>query len=175
MEGALGQFVEADGLWKFIEEQRVAGAIKTDFILSAEIMTIALATIDSTDFWTRAAVLVVVAVAMTVLVYGAVALLVKMDDFGLRLAETGQVIQLRLAIIPGINDDNANLHATAEFAASLPTLAGISILPFHKTAQEKYANLGLPYPMAAVQPPDQTRLRQITALMRSYGLPVSDH
>ncbi len=74
-----------------LEEQRVAGAIKTDFILSAEIMTIALATIDSTDFWTRAAVLLVVAVVMTVLVYGAVALLVKMDDFGLRLAETGQL------------------------------------------------------------------------------------
>lgn len=74
-----------------LEEQRVAGAIKTDFILSAEIMTIALATIDSTDFWTRAAVLVVVAVVLTVLVYGAVALLVKTDDFGLRLAETGQL------------------------------------------------------------------------------------
>ena len=74
-----------------LEEQRVAGAIKTDFILSAEIMTIALATIESTDFWTRAAVLVVVAVVMTVIVYGAVALLVKMDDFGLRLAETGQL------------------------------------------------------------------------------------
>lgn len=69
-----------------IEEQRVRGAIKTDFILSAEIMTIALAAIDSTDFWTRAAVLAVVAVMMTVLVYGAVALLVKIDDFGLRLS-----------------------------------------------------------------------------------------
>ncbi len=74
-----------------LEEQRVAGAIKTDFILSAEIMTIALSTIDSSDFWTRAAVLAVVAVLMTILVYGAVALIVKMDDFGLRLAETGQL------------------------------------------------------------------------------------
>ncbi len=74
-----------------IEEQRVAGAIKTDFILSAEIMTIALATIDSTDLWTRAAVLAVVAVMMTVLVYGAVALLVKIDDFGLRLSKAGQL------------------------------------------------------------------------------------
>ena len=70
-----------------LEEQRVRGAIKTDFILSAEIMTIALATIDSTVFLTRAAVLAVVAVLMTVLVYGAVALLVKIDDFGLRLSK----------------------------------------------------------------------------------------
>jgi predicted DNA repair protein MutK len=70
-----------------LEEQRVKGAIKTDFILSAEIMTIALATIDSPVFLTKAAVLAVVAVMMTVLVYGAVALLVKIDDLGLRLSK----------------------------------------------------------------------------------------
>jgi predicted DNA repair protein MutK len=70
-----------------LEEQRVKGAIKTDFILSAEIMTIALATIDSPVFLTKAAVLAVVAVLMTVLVYGAVALLVKIDDLGLRLSK----------------------------------------------------------------------------------------
>lgn len=72
-----------------LEERRVRGAIKTDFILSAEIMTIALATIDSGDVWTRAAVLAVVAVLMTAVVYGAVALLVKVDDLGLRLSKTG--------------------------------------------------------------------------------------
>lgn len=72
-----------------LEERRVQGAIKTDFILSAEIMTIALATIDSPDIWMRAVVLAVVAVFITVLVYGAVAVLVKMDDIGLRLSQTG--------------------------------------------------------------------------------------
>ena len=74
-----------------LEEQRVKGAIKTDFILSAEIMTIALATIDSGNVWTRAAVLAVVAVMITVLVYGAVALLVKTDDAGLRLSKSGRL------------------------------------------------------------------------------------
>ncbi len=74
-----------------LEEQRVKGAIKTDFILSAEIMTIALATIDSGNVWTRAAVLAVVAVMITALVYGAVALLVKTDDFGLRLSKSGRL------------------------------------------------------------------------------------
>ena len=72
-----------------LEEQRVKGAIKTDFILSAEIMTIALATIDTPDIWIRIIVLAVVAVMITVLVYGAVAFLVKLDDIGLRLAESG--------------------------------------------------------------------------------------
>ena len=70
-----------------LEEQRVKGAIKTDFILSAEIMTIALSTIEVDNVWTRAAVLAVVAVLFTVIVYGAVALLVKVDDVGLHLSQ----------------------------------------------------------------------------------------
>ena len=78
-----------------LEEQRVKGAIKTDFILSAEIMTIALSTIEVDDLWTRAAVLVVIAVLFTVLVYGIVALLVKVDDIGLYLSEAGRLRSIR--------------------------------------------------------------------------------
>lgn len=69
-----------------LEEQKVAGAIKTDFILSAEIMTIALSTIESPSFWLQAVTLAIVGVMITVAVYGAVALIVKMDDVGLHLA-----------------------------------------------------------------------------------------
>lgn len=73
-----------------LEEERVKGAIKTDFILSAEIMTIALATIPAEDsIWMKALILVVVAIGITVAVYGFVALIVKADDFGLHLAERG--------------------------------------------------------------------------------------
>ncbi|ODT69516.1 MAG: ABC transporter [Pelagibacterium sp. SCN 63-23] len=73
------------------EDKRVAGAIKTDFILSAEIMTIALAAIEVDNFWTRAAILALVGVGITALVYGAVALLVKTDDFGVLLARRGRL------------------------------------------------------------------------------------
>ncbi len=72
-----------------LEEQRVRGAIKTDFILSAEIMTIALATIDADSLWMRAVVLAIIAVLITAVVYGAVALLVKIDDIGVRMIRTG--------------------------------------------------------------------------------------
>ena len=72
-----------------LEEQKVAGAIKTDFILSAEIMTIALSTIPSTQgLAMRAVVLLAVAVGITIAVYGAVALIVKADDYGLALCRT---------------------------------------------------------------------------------------
>ena len=74
-----------------LEETRVKGAIKTDFILSAEIMTISLAAIESDDRLTAGLVLAVVAVGITALVYGAVALLVKMDDAGLKLSQVGRL------------------------------------------------------------------------------------
>ncbi len=74
-----------------LERTRIAGAIKTDFILSAEIMTISLAAIETESFWIEAAVLAVVAVGITALVYGTVALLVKADDFGLKLSQIGRL------------------------------------------------------------------------------------
>lgn len=78
-----------------LEEQRVKGAIKTDFILSAEIMTITLAAIETDSIWTEGLALAAVAIAITALVYGAVALLVKADDIGLKLCQAGHFAATR--------------------------------------------------------------------------------
>lgn len=64
------------------EKQKVSGAIRTDFILSAEILAIALSTIADKPISEQVAVLAVVAVAITVFVYGLVAIIVRMDDMG---------------------------------------------------------------------------------------------
>jgi predicted DNA repair protein MutK len=69
------------------EKTLVSGAVRTDLILSAEIMVITLNEVIDEPFWSRLAILAVVALVMTVVVYGAVALIVKMDDAGLRLAQ----------------------------------------------------------------------------------------
>ncbi|KQS99319.1 DUF808 domain-containing protein [Cellulomonas sp. Leaf395] len=69
------------------EKSMVTGAIRTDFILSAEIMVIALNEVADEPFLSRTIILAIVALAITVLVYGVVALIVKMDDIGLHLAE----------------------------------------------------------------------------------------
>ncbi len=69
-----------------LEEKKVRGAIKTDFILSAEIMTIALSAIEAPNVWMQGATLAVVGIGVTLAVYGAVALIVKMDDVGLLMA-----------------------------------------------------------------------------------------
>lgn len=88
-----------------LERQRVAGAIKTDFILSAEIMAIALSTVASESIWMSGVALAIVAVGITALVYGSVALLVKADDFGLRLSQVGRLSATRRlgkAIVAGM-------------------------------------------------------------------------
>ncbi|MDH6289776.1 DUF808 domain-containing protein [Rhodococcus sp. NM-2] len=70
-----------------LEKTMVSGAIRTDLILSAEIMVISLSSVEDEPFLTRLLVLLVVAILITVLVYGVVALIVKMDDVGLVLAQ----------------------------------------------------------------------------------------
>ena len=69
------------------EKVMVKGAIRTDFILSAEIMVISLNEVAGEGLVSRAVILVVVAIGITVLVYGVVGLIVKMDDVGLHLSE----------------------------------------------------------------------------------------
>ena len=70
-----------------LEKQKVSGAIRTDLILSAEIMAIALADVADRPLGVQAAALALVGVAITILVYGVVGLIVKMDDIGLHLAK----------------------------------------------------------------------------------------
>ncbi|MDQ1103559.1 putative DNA repair protein MutK [Nocardioides zeae] len=74
------------------EKTLVAGAIRTDLILSAEIMVISLNEVADEPFLARLAILLVVAVGITVLVYGVVALIVKMDDVGLALAQRSSAV-----------------------------------------------------------------------------------
>lgn len=80
---------EAQGDPLHLEREKISGAVKTDFILSAEIMTIALAALPPQGIWMQAFVLLFVAIGITALVYGGVALIVKADDFGLWLARVG--------------------------------------------------------------------------------------
>jgi len=87
-----------------LEDQKVSGAIRTDFILSAEIMALTLSTVALSNIYTQAAVLAAVGVLITILVYGVVALIVKADDAGLALAGTSHGI-LKLigrALVTGV-------------------------------------------------------------------------
>jgi len=71
-----------------LEKNKIKGAIRTDFVLSAEIIAITLGTVAAAPFGTRVAVLVGIALLMTVGVYGLVAGIVKLDDAGLHLSRS---------------------------------------------------------------------------------------
>ncbi|SNB76546.1 hypothetical protein SAMN07250955_11535 [Arboricoccus pini] len=71
---------------KTLEDEKVQSAIKTDFILSAEIMAFTLASIPAGSIWVQAVIMALVAILITLAVYGVVALIVKADDLGLALA-----------------------------------------------------------------------------------------
>lgn len=70
-----------------VERQKILGAIRTDFVLSAEIIVIALGTVATRPFSTQVAVLATIAVLMTIGVYGLVAAIIKLDDLGLYLSK----------------------------------------------------------------------------------------
>jgi predicted DNA repair protein MutK len=83
---AEAELLEADTPQE-LEQRQVAGAIRTDFILSAEIMAIALGELAGEGIWKQGIALAAVGIAITAVVYGAVALIVKLDDIGLHMAE----------------------------------------------------------------------------------------
>ena len=90
---------------KELEDQKVRGAIKTDFILSAEIMAITLASLEESSIVLKGLILAIVGAAITLLVYGSVALIVKADDAGVALARKDRppsIRRLGRAIVAGM-------------------------------------------------------------------------
>jgi len=89
-----------------------------------------------------------------------------------RLSASGQSIRLRIPIIPGINDDTQHIRQIGEFAAGLPHLDEVELLPYHPIAAEKYRRLKLHYALPETQPPSEERLAEIAQVLRGFGLKV---
>lgn len=85
------------------------------------------------------------------------------------LATRGHTIILRLPLIGGVNDDDANIGATAAFAAELG-VARVAVLPFHGLGAAKYARLGRAYPLPDATPPSDERVAQVLGTLRHFGL-----
>lgn len=95
-------FEDAEADLLALEQDKIRGAIRTDFILSAEIITITLGTVSGETLWMQCLVLSLVAVLLTIGVYGLVAGIVKLDDGGLYLSRrTGQQASRRFARATG--------------------------------------------------------------------------
>ena len=88
----------------------------------------------------------------------------------LALSRLGHMIHLRIPLIPGHNDDDAHLQQMACFAASLPSLERVDLLPYHASGVEKYTRLNKTPLAPALQPFSETRLNEIRAIFQALGL-----
>ena len=88
------------------------------------------------------------------------------------LSERGHDIILRLPIVPGVNDDDEQIRRTGEFAAALPHLNRVDILPYHHTAAQKYERLGKPYQLPTIHPPSDERVAKVVQTLQEFDLQV---
>jgi pyruvate formate lyase activating enzyme len=88
-----------------------------------------------------------------------------------RLARLDHQIIIRMPVIPGINDDQENLHATAAFAVD-SGLSRIDLLPYHAAATGKYERLHRSYRLPHLQTPSDERLAEIAHVFEGFGMQV---
>jgi pyruvate formate lyase activating enzyme len=79
-------------------------------------------------------------------------------------------IWIRVPVIPEMNDDAANLDATAAFLQSLPGIRHVDLLPYHPTGEAKFARVGMDYALHGTVPPSPTRLETLASHFRARGL-----
>lgn len=89
-----------------------------------------------------------------------------------RLSEADARIVVRIPIVPGFNDDQGNIHKTAEFLGSLTSIDGIDILPYNGGGKEKVARLGSEFRPLETEVPSVEWMHAIADIFRGYGFKV---
>ncbi len=89
-----------------------------------------------------------------------------------RLASLAQPIIIRVPVVPGLNDDEANLAATGEFVASLSGVGRVDLLPHHEAARGKVARLERRCDLLQVDAPSRGRMAELAQKLQGYGLDV---
>ncbi|MGJ7915036.1 DUF808 domain-containing protein [Massilia sp. LXY-6] len=147
----LAQALAANADMREVEKDKIKGAVRTDFILSAEIIVIALGVVNEqgASFGAQVAALVAVAIAMTIGVYGVVAAIVKIDDLGLYLSRKSgsaarAVGKLLLAAAPRLMKALSVIGTVAMFMVG-GGIIGHAVEPLHHLAQgAAHAVAGVP-------------------------------
>ncbi len=94
-----------------------------------------------------------------------------LDNLG-RISRQGKPLEIRIPVIPGINDDLANIDASAAILAGLAGVTRVALLPYHRLGEAKYARLGRAYRLPGVEPPPRERMEELAGRLRAAGLPV---
>ena len=92
----------------------------------------------------------------------------------LLLIKSGKDLNLRIPIIPGLNDDNDHIERLRNFIISTKTdsIKKINLLPYHKTGASKYKKFNIPYRMEGVEPPDNNQMIKLKEYFMETGIPV---
>lgn len=86
------------------------------------------------------------------------------------IAEKAKKLIIRVPVVPTFNDTEQDIAAIAAFAAALPGVDEIHLLPYHRMGRDKYEGLGRPYPMGDILPPDAEKMEKLLRVAGSYGL-----
>lgn len=90
--------------------------------------------------------------------------------FARRLARLDRRVWVRFVLVPGVTDAVGNVEGIASFVAGLPNVEYVDVLPFHRLGAAKYAELGLRFPLAGIEPPDAELLDRVRSQFRAHGL-----
>lgn len=90
--------------------------------------------------------------------------------FAQRLADRGVPIWVRYVLVPTLTDSPASYEPVAEFAATIPTVERVEVLPFHQMGQSKWEELRMNYTLDGVQPPDQELLDRVRSAFSRHRL-----
>ncbi|HOG27999.1 MAG TPA: glycyl-radical enzyme activating protein [Vicinamibacterales bacterium] len=86
------------------------------------------------------------------------------------LAQVHRALWIRVPVVPGVNDDDANMEATAAFVRSLPGVGRVDLLPYHQAGEAKFARAGLETPLRGTPPPPPGRLESLARAFWARGL-----
>lgn len=87
-----------------------------------------------------------------------------------KIAQSGANLTIRTPVIPGFNDTEAEISAIAAFAASLPNVRHMHLLPYHRMGEDKYAGLGRDYALAGVPPMSMDKMQPLLKAAQKSGL-----
>jgi pyruvate formate lyase activating enzyme len=88
-----------------------------------------------------------------------------------RLAATGAAVVVRVPVVPGLTDREADVRAVARLVAAGRLAGRIELLPYHRLGEEKYGRLGRAYELAGLEPPGEECLRELAAAVEAEGVP----
>lgn len=90
----------------------------------------------------------------------------------IKLGESGIPIEVRMPIIPTVNDKKEDIEGAAKFLSEVKNITRVELLPYHKLGESKFERLGREYKLKSLEPLYHEEMNEIAELARSYGLKV---